>query len=56
MESSDARRLKQLEEEIAKIHDVEPVVCLKFTLESIVAGYPQLRIGEGISWNFRVSS
>ena len=56
MELSDARRLKQLEEEIAKIHGVEPVVCHKFTLESIVAGYPQHRIGEVLSWNFRASS
>jgi len=49
MESSDARRLKQLEEEIAKIHGVEPVVCHKFTLESIVVGHPQHHIDEGIS-------
>ena len=56
IEVSDAKRLKQLEDEIAKIHGVEPVVCHKFTLEAIVAGYPQHRIGEGLSWNFRASS
>jgi len=56
MELSDARRLKQLEEEIAKIHGVEPVVCHKFTLESIVAGYPQHRIDEVVSWNVRASN
>lgn len=42
--------------ETAKINGVEPFVYLKATLEAIVAGHPQNRIGDLLPWNFKPSS